>query len=256
MAVRAFWSIAMLAAGLTGLPGAPAVPSASVETTNSSAWSVNIEADLASRYVWRGLALSKGLVVQPAVSLSACGFTLCWWNNYDLGEKTTPRRWNETDMTLTYEREVGPLKVELGVQSYLYPSPTPCPNTAETLIQVGYAVGPLTFLTRHSSDLAAYAGSYFGEAGLEWEHDLHQRLLLEACALVGWASSRFNEAYVGSSGGAVHQAAVEIALVWKLTQHLALRPHVGLSGLLAGRGRRAVDEPDLVWGGLAASFAF
>jgi uncharacterized protein (TIGR02001 family) len=72
--------------------------------------------DMLSQYVWRGIALSRGSVVfQPSMTVSYKGFSANIWGNFDTNENNpngiiTPRRnaakWNETDFTFSYSKEV------------------------------------------------------------------------------------------------------------------------------------------------------
>ena len=59
----------------------------------------------ASRYVWRGQTLSRGLVVQPTVGVTLGGFSANLWSNVDLDndeEDDDGIVMNETDLTLNY----------------------------------------------------------------------------------------------------------------------------------------------------------
>lgn len=72
--------------------------------------------DILSQYVWRGIALSRGsAVIQPSMTVSFKGFVVNVWGNLDTAEQnpfglTNPNRkaakWNETDVTVSYSREV------------------------------------------------------------------------------------------------------------------------------------------------------
>lgn len=72
--------------------------------------------DLLSQYVWRGVALSRGsAVLQPSFTLSWKGLSANVWGNLDTNERnpygiTKPNRkaakWNETDLTVSYSREL------------------------------------------------------------------------------------------------------------------------------------------------------
>jgi hypothetical protein len=72
--------------------------------------------DMLSQYVWRGLALSRDSVVfQPSMTVSYKGFAVNLWGNFDTNEQNpfgaiTPNRnaakWNETDVTVSYSKEV------------------------------------------------------------------------------------------------------------------------------------------------------
>ncbi len=72
--------------------------------------------DVLSQYVFRGVALSRdGAVLQPSFTLSYKGLAANIWGNFDTNEKNPfgslhPNRkeakWNETDFTMSYSREV------------------------------------------------------------------------------------------------------------------------------------------------------
>jgi hypothetical protein len=72
--------------------------------------------DMLSQYVWRGIALSKGsLVFQPSMTVSYKGFSANIWGNFDTNERNpygfskvnrNQAKWNETDFTFSYSREV------------------------------------------------------------------------------------------------------------------------------------------------------
>jgi hypothetical protein len=77
---------------------------------------VSASVDMLSQYVFRGVGLSRGSVVfQPSMTISYKGFAANIWGNFDTYERnpfgfTNPNRnaakWNETDFTASYSREV------------------------------------------------------------------------------------------------------------------------------------------------------
>jgi len=70
--------------------------------------------DILSQYIWRGFALSRrSAVFQPSLTGAYKGFSVNIWGNFDTGESNpfiTPSfrgaKWNETDFTLGYSREL------------------------------------------------------------------------------------------------------------------------------------------------------
>lgn len=72
---------------------------------------VNASVDILSQYIFRGVALSsESAVIQPSITLGYKGFSLGIWGNFDTEEKifSGNERWNETDFTLSYSREIVP----------------------------------------------------------------------------------------------------------------------------------------------------
>lgn len=86
--------------------------------------SVTVAADVLNQYIFRGVALSRGdtPVIQPSIAASYLGFTLNVWGNLDTRQSTNNpllpvsaggfvkndknARWNETDITLSYSKEL------------------------------------------------------------------------------------------------------------------------------------------------------
>lgn len=69
--------------------------------------------DILSQYIWRGFALSRNsAVLQPSLTAAYKGFSVNIWGNFDTGESnpflTGDRgaKWNETDFTFGYSREL------------------------------------------------------------------------------------------------------------------------------------------------------
>ncbi len=77
-------------------------------------------ADIAfmTQYVWRGYALSdSSIVIQPSISAGYKGFGLNLWGNLDTDYYDMGKDFNETDLTLSYDKSFG--MVGLGV-GYIY----------------------------------------------------------------------------------------------------------------------------------------
>jgi hypothetical protein len=88
--------------------------------------------DILSQYIWRGFALSRNsAVLQPSLTAAYKGFSVNVWGNFDTGQSNpflTPvfkeAKWNETDFTFGYSRElyagtaIKSLSANLGVIYY------------------------------------------------------------------------------------------------------------------------------------------
>ena len=217
----------------------------------ASELSFGVELDGNSRYVWRGLALSDGPVLQPSAWGSLAGFTLTPLANFAFREDDAPAGFNELDFTLDYNRDMFSLTVNPSFSVYIYPGQTDAPPTGELSLALSYPLGPVSVFTDHSVDLVATPGAYFGDAGLSFESDLTQSLAVEASANAGWGLARFNEANFEVNHAALNAAGADLALTWSLGSLFYLRPHAALSVLLDRELRAAVPNPLLITGGLA-----
>jgi len=222
----------------------------------ASELSLGAELDGNSRYVWRGLALNDGPVLQPSAWVSLAGFTVTPWANFAFREDGAPAGFNELDVTLDYSRDVSDLTVTPSFSAYLYPNQADAPPTGELALALSYPVGPVCICTDHSVDLIATPGAYFGDAGLSYEADLTPSLTVEASASVGWGSARFNEANLDVNRAALNVAGADLALTWCPRWLFYLRPHAALSVLPDRELRTAVPSSLLVTGGLAVGKEF
>jgi hypothetical protein len=102
----------------------------------------NLQNDMLSQYVWRGIALSRNsIVMQPSLTGTYKGIAINVWNNFDLREQnpfslTRPNdkkaHWNETDLTFSYTREVYPnLNLTAGTIIYILSSADSPYNSVE-----------------------------------------------------------------------------------------------------------------------------
>jgi hypothetical protein len=215
------------------------------EAESAPAFAFGMEADLNSRFIWRGIALSRGMVLQPAAYLTVHNFTFDVWNNFELKPETGERHYNETDLTISYSREWRKFNFEPALQTYLYPRNFNAPNTAEASLKIAYPLRSIDVFTRHVFDLAAFRGAYFGEAGIDWQKEFGRRLELSVSGSAGWGGGRFNDAYFGVPGGALNVVSLDMALSWQAAKNLRIRPHANLSALVSSHLRNAVSEPDL-----------
>jgi hypothetical protein len=218
--------------------------------------SFGAELDGNSRYVWRGLALSEGPVLQPSAWVSLAGFTLTPWANFAFREGDARAGFNEVDFTLDYSRDISSLTINPSFSVYLYPNQSDAPPTGELALALSYPVGPVSIFTDHSVDLIATPGAYFGDAGLSFESEVVSSLTVEASAYAGWGSARFNEANVDVNRAALNVAGTDVALTWSACGLFYLRPHAALSVILDRELRAAVASPLLIVGGLAVGREF
>jgi hypothetical protein len=134
----------------------------------------NIQNDMLSQYVWRGIALSRNSVVmQPSITGTYKGISVNIWNNFDLSEQnpyslTRPNdkkaHWNETDLTFSYTREVYPnLSLTGGTIIYLLSSADSAYNSVEIYGGVDYKLPWFNFGFGVYREVNHFPGTY-----LQW----------------------------------------------------------------------------------------
>lgn len=231
-------------------------PEGQIENSIFSLFTYGGELDFNSRYVWRGIALSEGTVMQPTVWVSAFDLTLEVWGNFVLNDEPNQGEFNEVNLIVYYSREWENITIEPAVIIYLYPNQEDAPVTAEGSLKLSYSMGPIDVYTSHIFDFVEYGGSYFGDAGLSYEHEFNTELSLEASTSLGWASAEFNEVNIGVSKSALNVAGGDLHLTYYLKEHVYIRPHVELSAIVDADLRREVDDPTILNAGLAVGMEF
>jgi hypothetical protein len=134
----------------------------------------NIQTDILSQYVWRGVAYSRNsAVIQPSFTGTYKGISFNIWNNFDTSEANpysfTRRndhkmRWNETDLTLSYTREV--LKnftLTGGVIYYILSGANSAYNSVEIYAGADYKLPWFNFGFNVYREVARFPGTF-----LQW----------------------------------------------------------------------------------------
>ena len=71
----------------------------------SDTWGV--EADVNTRYLWRGIPNSDGPVFQPYVWLTRAGTTVSAWSNMETGTGARPWEFDQLFFTASHARALG-----------------------------------------------------------------------------------------------------------------------------------------------------
>ena len=90
-----------------------------------SAADVTATADMNSAYVWRGMTLNDGLVIQPSIDITKGGFGFNVWGNFDVqdyGDRIDSREFSEIDLAASYTFNLGSTNLGVGYIEYLFPT--------------------------------------------------------------------------------------------------------------------------------------
>ena len=214
------------------------------------------EFDFASQYVWRGIAQTRGPVLQPQASLSVYDFTLNLWANLILNDEPHQGQFTEVDPSLDYYVRFGNFEMQPSFEYYFYPSQEDSPSTGELSLWLAYALGPIKLFTDQIFDVVRYGGAYFGDFGVSYERDLLENLGLTTSGAFGWASPKFNATYGGVSKTALNVFLWDLELTYAPFRHFYLRPHMQVSALIDPDVRANAADPTIVSGGLALGLSF
>jgi hypothetical protein len=214
-----------------------------------------LESDYNPRYVWRGLAWTQGAVTQTSLWATAGGTTYSIWANSNM-ESVDGRQTDEVDYAVSRECAWRNVTIEPMLQVYTYPHQQDAPSTAEADLKFSWPLGPLTAFTTHTLDVHEYRGAYFGDVGLSWQRELGKHAEFETSVSLGWASAKFNETYIGPAKSALNVGSFDLSLTWHARGATYIRPHLGITRILNGELRDAVQDPSIVNLGLAIGTEF
>jgi len=245
--------LSILAVAALVLSAAPAP----AETGNSASAS----AAVMSTYMWRGLRLSEGVVVQPSVDFNYGAFNMNMWANYDADTNAEdyPEDGsvvNELDVTLAYALPLEALDVSVG---YIYYSVLGT-DTQEAYVSASKGLGPVTPYVNFYYDYDLGTGSYT-QAGLDYSSQLSENLSL---SLGGYVSYLAYNKVVGSTEADgeykdMHNAEVSVALAYTAGD-LSIEPMVAYTFPLSDAAEEAMTDgkgdDSHVYGGVTVGLGF
>lgn len=208
---------------------------------------VDAGVDFYSKYVWRGMQLTDGPVLQPSVTVSAYGLSLNVWSSFDVtdaneGNESEDYHLQELDYTLSYGfAPVEGIDMEVGIIHYTFPG-TIFDSTEEAYASIGFSSIPLSpsitaYYDFDEVDDATEDKGLYVSAGVEHTFDLSEKLGLTLAAALGWGNDAYHEYYYGatpSDGSSLSDLLLTAGLSYALNDTVSLTMTVGYSDVLDG----------------------
>jgi hypothetical protein len=220
--------------------------------------SYGVEIALSSGHADRGVVLNDRPVVQPVTWVSGSVAAFSVWTNIPLAESTDGSRSQILDMELTHAHKWKNLTIEPAIRMFFYRDPVSVysSRSIEAWLYLSYQAGPFRLFTNQSVDVLAYKGAYFGEAGIALDRRMSPRVKIGGSLNSGWASSAFNDAYIGIEKSAFNLTGVEGWLTVYVKPHLYLGPHVQFTTTVDRAVRAELAQPTFFFVGLATGVEF
>lgn len=190
-----------------------------------TSWSRAFEVDVNSHYVWRGIAYSRGMVVNPSLTVGRGDFSLNAWANVD-HDPAAPRALNEVDWTLGWSNTLAGVALKPSALLYTYPT-TPAPSTCELALEADVPVAPgLSTFTQQSVDVRAFRGAAWTAGGLRVELPTRHGITLSGSASFGRGWWRFASAYASPALEGLNVVNAGVAADVALPGGFSMRPHL------------------------------
>jgi hypothetical protein len=226
----------------------------------------NLTVGAYSQYIWRGFELSKdSVVVQPSMTVAYKGFSANLWGNLDTDpySATTDEanNWNETDMTLAYGWEMGPVAFSAG---YIYYALDAAHDSQEF-----FASAVLNTLLKPTlavyRDTDYYPG-WYTTLGVSHSFPVQGDITLDLGAQVSYlkasASSPYKEAD-GSKYSNFHDGVLSVGFTVPVNKYITVAPKLSYTFALSNDAQDLMkasskngNDDSFVYGGVSVSMAF
>ncbi len=228
----------------------------------------NLTVGAYSQYIWRGFELSKdSVVVQPSMTVGYKGFSANLWGNLDTDpySATTDEtnNWNETDMTLAYGWEMGPVAFSVG---YIYYALDAAEDSQEF-----YASAALNTLLKPTltvyRDTDFYPG-WYTTLGVSHSFPVQGDITLDLGAQVSYlvadeASTYADPDNANDAYSNFHDGVLSVGLTVPVNKYITVTPKLNYTFPLTNDAKDLMrassqdgNDDDFIYGGVSVSMAF
>ena len=236
-------------------------------SVSASAADVTAGVDVNSAYVWRGITLNDGMVVQPSLLLNKEAFELYFWGNInidDYGKTLETDELSEIDIDISYARTLAGIGVKVGVIEYLYPNdgsvistngePVVQSGTGEVYAQLSRELGAGISLSLDAFYDFDEVKDGYGKLTVKHDGALGGEVLVTTGASLGLAGRETSRAASSTGKDGLHEYEVFVRLAY------ATKSGVGFSALIAytdTADKDVLPEQDTnVYGGVGLKYLF
>lgn len=198
-------------------------------------FSLSAELDANSHYVWRGIAYSRGAVLNPSLTLGYGALSLNAWANVD-HDPAQRHRFNELDWTLTGSWDVLGLTLAPSALRYTYPG-MGAASTNEFALDVRRDVGNgLAAFTHQAVTVVESRNASYSAFGIAWQGSAWRGMTPAAQLQYGRGWWRFAESFADPSLEGLNVADATASVTVPLRGGFSARPHLEWTRV----GQRAV----------------
>ncbi len=223
--------------------------------------SLGVDVAPLSKYVWRGIPLTDGPVLQLSYTLAAKGVGFNIWQNVDLDDANgSPGLVTEHDYTLSCEFTAGKATVSLGVLYYSFPFTSGDPTT-EIIAGASFdvAASPSVVLYQDVESLHGLYATLGASHGISLGRPSEQTLDLGLT--VGFGTDKHNSQYgAGVAKSAFTDILFTVSSTFKVDESFSITPSVVVAAALDTDIADALDaagqETSHVAFGVTLSYAF
>ncbi|MBA3003007.1 MAG: hypothetical protein FP813_04040 [Desulfurivibrio sp.] len=218
-----------------------------------------------SQYIWRGQELSKdSMVVQPSMTVGYKGFSANLWGNYDTDPYVDDtHKWTETDVTLSYGWDMGPMSYSVG---YIYYALDSAEDSQEFFASAAWNTLLTPTLTVYR-DTDYYPG-WYTTLGISHSFAVQGDITLDLGAQVSYlkvdeASTLEDPSNTNDAYSNFHDGVLSVGLTVPVNKYITITPKLNYTFALSNdaqdvmrAGSKDGNDDDFLYGGVTMSMAF
>lgn len=244
--------------------------SINVWATEEAKPSASADIAVLSKYVWRGFELSKNsIVIQPSATVSYKDVSFNLWGNLDTDVYGTDRdegQFNETDMTLSYDKSFGIVNMGVG---YIYYGLDGIDDSQELYLSLGLDTLLSPSLTIYRE--IAHLPSWYLSFGISHSIELPKDMSLDIAGTVGYYYSDDDD-FVEIDGNlnpttdkykSFHDGLISVGLTIPFAKYFTAVPMIAYSFPLTNKSDDLItytnafsNDSDYFFGGVTLSMSF
>ncbi len=234
---------------------------------DDKSWALTLHAPIAGKYIWRGVSVVDGLVLQPSAAVGHAGFSASVWSNLELchindyGGRYGDGAYDftEVDFTADYTFILNHVGLGAGLIHYQFPN-TPFQSITEAYFILGFEALLTPTLTIFQ-DIDKVKGTYIHLALSHtisdlWEISDSAKLSLDIAGAIAFGTEKHNKAYYGVSDPSPADTNLSIGMPLAVSKGWTVTPTLHVSTFPADDIRQAVAKPDNLWVSVGVSYAF
>jgi hypothetical protein len=196
---------------------------------------VNVEASAYNQYVWRGMVITDGPVLQTSTTAGYRAFHLNLFTNTDLGSVNGRRgKFSEVDYDMGYDYSAEKMTLSGGAIRYTFPN-TPYASMTELYGGASFAV-PLRPSVKAYVGVGAISGTYvtcdFSHAFTLLKPRPNVTWSAEVTAGLGAGSSGYNQRNFGPRGAAMVDFHPAFSAPVKVGSRVRITPRIGYASMV------------------------
>lgn len=220
-----------------------------------------------SQYIWRGFELSKdSIVVQPSMTVGYKGFSANLWGNLDTDPHSVttdePNNWNETDLTLAYGWEMGPVALSVG---YIYYALDAVDDSQEFFASAALSSLLLKPTLTVYRDTDAFPG-WYATLAVSHSFPVQGDITLDLGAQMSYLKADEATTFADTDGSAysnLHDGVLSVGLTVPVNKYITVIPKLSYTFALSDdaedlmrRSSKDGNDDDFIYGGVSVSMSF